>query len=165
MSLILTFYSKPIIVPRVVNFSKRFITWSDNWLTAKKKLIFFSKDCVSTLFDNLVSFNIPYPDDQKFFKNMALLDFGTICVQEDKFRDTETTTWIGKHVPTSVSISWNLIEQPIFSCKSNPRALIEFFVDALDRLAPQSEAQMKLKFLEVETNVKSKLNQSFFAPN
>ena len=45
-----------------------------------------------TLFDKLDSFNIPYCEDQKLFKNMAIFDFGSIRVQEDKFRDTETTT-------------------------------------------------------------------------
>ena len=35
------------------------------------------------------------------------------------------------------------------------------FVDALEGLATQNEAQMKLKLLEIETSVKSKLNQTF----
>ena len=67
-----------------------------------------------TLFDKLNSFNILYSDDQKLFKNMAKFHFELRCVQEDKFRDTDTATWIGKHFPISVSIFANLIEQPIF---------------------------------------------------
>ena len=78
-----------------------------------------------TLFDKLNSFNIPYSDDQKLFKKKALLDLESICVQGDKFRDTDTTTWIGKHVPISVSISTNLIEKSIVFCNSNPRVLSE----------------------------------------
>ena len=115
-----------------------------------------------TLFDNLDSFNIPYSDDQKLFDNMAIFHFESICVQEDKFRDTDTATWIGKHVPISVSISSNLSEQPIFLCDSNPGALVESFVDALDGLATQSKARIEPKFLS-ETNVKSKHNQIFSA--
>ena len=69
-----------------------------------------------TLFDKLDSFNIPYTDEQKLFKNVAIFDFESICVQEDDFKDTETTRWIGKHVPISVSISSNLLQEPIFIC-------------------------------------------------
>ena len=105
-----------------------------------------------TLFDKLDSFNIPYSDDYKLFKNMALCHFELICVLEDKLRicvledklrDSDTTTCIGKHVP----ISYNLFEQPIifFLCNSNPRTLVESFVDALDGLVTQSIAEMNLK--------------------
>ena len=58
-----------------------------------------------------------------------------------------------------------MIEQPIFICNCNPKALVDTFVDALDGLATQSETQMKLKFLEIETGMKSKLNQTFAALN
>ena len=76
--------------------------------------------------------------------NMAKFDFASICVEEDNICDTETTSWIGRHVPKSVSISANLVEQPIFFCTSNPGALVESFVDSLNGLATQSEAQLNL---------------------
>ena len=113
-----------------------------------------------TLFDKLDSFDIQYTDDQKLFNNLAVFDFESICVPEEKFKNTETTTWIGKHVPISVSISSNLIAMPIFLCNSNPRYLVESFIDAVEGLATQSKAQMKLKFLEVETAIKSKLTRT-----
>ena len=72
--------------------------------------------------------------------------FESISVQEDKISDTDTTTWIGKHIPLSVSISSKLIEQPIFLCLSRPGALVESFDDTLDALATQSKPQMKLMF-------------------
>ena len=75
-----------------------------------------------TLFDKLVSFNFPYSDDQTLFTNIAIFDFESICVQEDKLHDADATTWIGTHGLKSVSISSNLIEQPIFLCNSNPAA-------------------------------------------
>ena len=109
-----------------------------------------------TLFDKLDSFNIQYTDDQKLFINLAVFDFESICILEEKFKNTDTTTWIGKHVPISVSISSNLIAKPIFLCNSNPRDLIESFIDAVEGLATQGKAQMKLKFLEVETAIKQK---------
>ena len=111
-----------------------------------------------TLFDKLESFDIQYTDDQQLFNNLAVFDFESICIPEEKFRNTETTTWIGKHVPISVSISSNLIAKPIFLCNSNARDLVESFIDGVEGLATQSKAQMKLKFLEIETAaIKSKL--------
>ena len=50
-----------------------------------------------TLFDKPDSFAINYTSEQKLFKNLAIFDFESICVQEETFRDTNTTTWIGKH--------------------------------------------------------------------
>ena len=58
-----------------------------------------------------------------------------------------------------------MIEQPIFFCNSKPGTLVESFVGALDGLATPSKAEMKLKFLQKETIVKSKLNQVFSALN
>ena len=113
-----------------------------------------------TLFDKLDSFDIQCTDDQKLFNNLAVFDFESICIPEEKFKNSETTTWIGKHVPISVSISSNLIVKPIFLCNSNPRDLVESFIDAVEGLATQSKAQMKLKFLEVETAIKSKLTRT-----
>ena len=53
-----------------------------------------------------------YTDDQKLFINLANFDFESICISEEKFKNTEMTTCFGKHVPISVSISSNLIATP-----------------------------------------------------
>ena len=45
-----------------------------------------------TLFDKLDSFGINYTSEQKLFKNLAIIDFESICVQEETFRDPITTT-------------------------------------------------------------------------
>ena len=134
--------------------------------TCKKRVkTCFSRECVSsernTLFEKVDYFDTPNTDCQKRFKNMVIFDLETICVQKDKFSDTETTTWICKHVPISVSISSDLSEQPKVLCSSNPRAFGESFVDDLNGLATQSKAQKKIKLLENETSVKGKLNQVF----
>ena len=118
-----------------------------------------------TLFDKLDSFDIQYTDDQKLVKNLAAFDFESICIPEEKFENTETRSWIGKHVPVSVSISSNLIAKPIFLCNSNPRDLVESFIDAVEGLATQSKAQMKLNFLEIETAIKSKLSRTLESLN
>ena len=118
-----------------------------------------------TLFDKLDSFGIQYTNDQKLFTNLAVFDFESICIPVEKFKNTETTTWIGKRVPISVSISSNLIAKPMFLCNSNPSYLVESFIDAVEGLATQSKAQMKLKFLEIETAIKSKLTRTLESLN
>ena len=118
-----------------------------------------------TQFDKLDFFNISYSVHRKLFENTTVFDFEWICVQKDQVRDTDTTTWIGKHIQKFVSISSNFIEQPIILCNSKLGRLLESFFDALDELAKPSKAQIKIKFLESETNVNSELNQVFSAPN
>ena len=65
---------------------------------------------------------------------MAIFDFESICLQEYKFRDTDTKTWNINQGLIYVSISSNLIEQSMFLCNSNPTALVESFVDVLNGL-------------------------------
>ena len=110
-----------------------------------------------TLFEKLDAINIPNRSVQKLFKNLALFDFESICVKDEAYKQTETTMWIGKHVPISVSISSNLIPEPNFLYNTNPHHLILSFITALEGLATQSKAQMKLSFIEVETAIKIKL--------
>ena len=110
-----------------------------------------------TLFDKLDSFGINYTSEQKLFQNLAIIDFESICVQEETFRDTITTTWIGKHVPISASISSSLVEEPIFLCNSDPHHLVASFIGALENLASQSKAKMINLFLGIETTIKNKL--------
>ena len=118
-----------------------------------------------TLSDKLDSFGIQYTDDQKLFTNLVVFDFESICIPDEKFKNTETTTWIDKHVPISVSISSNLIAKPIILCSSNPCDLVESFIDAVEGLATQSKAKMKLNFLEIETAIKSKLTRTLESLN
>ena len=118
-----------------------------------------------TLFDKLDSFDIQYTADQQLFNKLAVFDFESICIPEEKFKNTETKTWIGKHVPISLSISSNLIAKPIFLSNSNPRDLVESFIDAVEGLATQSKAQMKWKSLEIETAIKSKLTRTLESLN
>ena len=106
------------------------------------------------LFDKLDSFNTFYLDYQKLVKKNANHDFDSICLQEDKTHDTETATLIVDHVQLSLSFSSDLIEKPISLCNINPGALVESLVDALEKLAIQSKAQVKLKFREIENSVK-----------
>ena len=107
-----------------------------------------------TLFDKLDSFGIKYTRQQKLFKNLTIFDLESICVQEESFKDRKTTTWIGKHIPISVSISSNLVEEPISLHNSDPHHLVSSFIGTLEGLASQSKAQMELLFLDIETTNK-----------
>ena len=74
---------------------------------------------------------IEYTTEQTLFKNLALIDFESTCVQEESFKDTDTTKWSGKHIPISVSISSNLVKGPIFLRNSDPHHLVTSFVSVL----------------------------------
>ena len=54
------------------------------------------------------------------FKNLAIFDFQSVCVQENTFKDADTTKSIGEHILISVSISSNLINKPAFIYNSDP---------------------------------------------
>ena len=84
-----------------------------------------------TPFDRLDSFSIKYTSEQKLFKNSATLDFESNCVRKENFKDTNTTTWIKNNVAISVSISSNLVEEPIFLCNSDPHQLVASFIGAV----------------------------------
>ena len=110
-----------------------------------------------TLFDKLDPFGIKYTSQQKLSKHLAIFDFESICVQKESFKDTKTTTWIGKHIPISVTISSNLVEEPVFLYNSDPHHRVSSFIGRLECLASQSKAQMKLLFFDIEKTIKTKL--------
>ena len=99
-----------------------------------------------TLFEQLNFFNIQYREDKMLSLNLAVFDFEYICIKEERYKATETTEWIGIIVPISVLISSNLIPEPIFLSNSDPRHLASSFIGALESLATQGKAHMKLQF-------------------
>ena len=144
-----TFFSKK------GNLERHLVTCSD-----RVKHIYPKNVCElrETLLEKLDAFIIPYRNEQRLFKNLAMFDSESICVtEEDACKQYETTRRIGKHVPISVSLSPNLIPEPTFLCNANPHHLNSSFITALEGLATQSKAQMKLTFIVVETAIKIKL--------
>ena len=114
-----------------------------------------------TLFDKLDAYGISYNDDQKLFKTLAIFDFESICVPTEELKDTNTTTWIGKHEPISVSISSNLIEEPVFLCYKDPKNLIVSFVEALEEFANKSKTEMQTKFASIQEIINSRVKAIF----
>ena len=63
-----------------------------------------------TFFERLEGINRAISEDNKLFNNRAIINFESICAPTEELKQTQTTTWIGKHVPFSASISSNLID-------------------------------------------------------
>ena len=108
-----------------------------------------------TLFEKLEGFNLPVSEDNKLFNNLA------IFVPTEELKETQTTTWIGKHVPMSVSISSNLIDDPIFLFIKDPQNLIIDFVSNLELLAEKSKLEMRTKFQDIERAVNERMKKIF----
>ena len=110
---------------------------------------------------NCHAFEISYNNYQKLFKNLAIFDFESICVPTEELKDTNTTTWIGKHEPISVSISSNLIEEPVFLCDKDPKNLIVSFVETLEEFANKSKTEMQRKFASIQGIINSRVKAIF----
>ena len=113
------------------------------------------------MFEKLEGFNLPVSDDKKLFKNLAIFDFESICLPIEELKETQTTTWIGKHVPISVSISSNLIDEPIFLYNMDPQNLIIDFASNLELLAEKSKLEMRTNFQDSEVAVNERMKKIF----
>ena len=85
-----TFFSK------TGNLERHLVTCSDRVKHIYPKNVYELRE---TLFEKLDAFNIPYKNEQKLFKNLAIFDFESICVKEDSYQangdnnvDRETCT-------------------------------------------------------------------------
>ena len=83
--------------------------------------------------------------------NLTAFDFESICVHEESFKEIVTTKWIGNHFRISISISSNLVEQPIFLCHLAPHYLVASFIATLEYLASDNKVQIVTSFPEIET--------------
>ena len=101
-----------------------------------------------TIFERLEDVNINVPQDLRLFSNLIVFDFESITVPDSTLKNTELTSWIGKHVPISVSISSNLISEPIFICNEDPLQLIRDFVSSLTNIAGKSKLKNFVLLLE-----------------
>ena len=133
--------------PKCDNFFNRPFKWERHLTTcSERKRNVYPRNVYQireTIFDKLDSFGIEYTSEQKLFKNLAIFDFESICVQKENFRGTNATTWIGKHFPVSVSFSSDLVEEPIFLCNSDPHHLVASFIRTFESLPSQSKTRMQ----------------------
>ena len=106
-------------------------------------------------------FKIPVSKDKALFNSLAIFDFLSTCVPSDELKATQTTSWIGKLVPISVSISSNLIYEPVFLYNKDPQKLIIDFVIQLELSAEKSKLEMRTKFQDVERVVNERMSKFF----
>ena len=139
---------------RTFNLERNLTTCSERVKNVYPRNVYQIRD---TPFDKLDSFGFKYTSGQKLIKNLAIFNFESICVQEESFKDTNTTFWIRKHASISVSISSNLVEETIFISNSDPHHLVASFIGAPEHLASQSRAKMKNLLLNIKTTKKIKL--------
>ena len=109
-----------------------------------------------TLCEKLEGFYLPFSEYNKLFNNLANFNFESICVLTEELKETQTTTWIGKHVPIYVFISSNLIDEPIFLYNKDPQNLIIDFVSNLELLAEKSKLEMRTKFRDIQVAINEK---------
>ena len=118
-----------------------------------------------TLPNKLRAFDIKVAEGDTRFNNFAVFDFESICVKNNKFVDTATTTWVGKHEPISVSITSNQLEEPICICITEPHSLVSAFVNSVESLAEKNKLELNLKFHDTATRIKEKLERVLSAIN
>ena len=115
--------------------------------TCKERVkIIYPRDAYSlreTLFEKLDNFSIAYPECYTLLRNFVVFDFEAICVQSVEANNTMTTSWIGTHVLVSVSISSNLLDEPVFLCENDTNRLIISFVAQLETLAAKNKADLR----------------------
>ena len=139
---------------RTFNLDQHLTTCSERVKNVYPKNVYQTHE---TLFDKLDSFGIEYTNERTLFKNLAIFDFESVCVQEESSKDNHTTKWIGEHIPILVSISSNLVKEPIFFRKSDPHHLVTSFNDALEILTLQSKAILKILLFDIEKTINIKL--------
>ena len=139
---------------RTFNLEQLLTTCSEGVKNVYPKNVYQTQE---TLIDKMNSFGIEYTTEQTRFKNVAIFDFESICIQENSFKDTDTTKWIGKLVLILVSIFSNLVKQTIFLFNSDPRHLVSSFIGAPEIIALERKAIMKSLFFDIEAKIKVKL--------
>ena len=140
------------------NFNKHLLRCKDRVKHIYPKNVYELRE---TLFGKLEGFSLPVSEDNKLFNNLAIFDFESICVPTEELKETKTTTWIGKHVPISVSISSNLIDDTIFLYNKDPQNLIIDFVSNLELFAEKSKVEMRTKFQDIEVAVNERMRKIF----
>ena len=140
------------------NFNKHLLRCKDRVKNIYPKNVYELRE---TLFEKLEGFTIPVSEDNKLFNNLAIFNFESVCVPTEELKETQTTTWIGKHVPISVSISSNLIDDPIFLYNKDQQNLIIAFVSNLELLSEKSKLEMRTKFQDIEVAVNEKMRKIF----
>ena len=88
-----------------------------------------------------------------------MFDFESITVHDETLSNSFSVTWVGKHVPISVSIASTLLSAPVFLCSENPMQLIREFLDELLKVSEQSATIMQKIFNNVLIQLDEKIQE------
>ena len=112
----------------------------------------------TTIFDKLTELDISFDESLRLYSNLVVFDFESITVHDETLSDSYSVSWVGKHVPISVSMTSNLLSDAIFLCDPDPMRLTRSFLDKLLELSQQSSIQMRSMFESVFNDLDEKLN-------
>ena len=110
------------------------------------------------VFEKLENVDVKINDTIRLFTKLTVFDFESITVHDETLSNSYSVTWVGKHVPISVSIASNLLSSPNFLCNENPMQLIREFLDELPKLS-KSAAMMQTKFYNVLIQLDEKIHE------
>ena len=105
------------------------------------------------------AFDIELAEDKLVFSNFAVFGFESICVKGSTITDTKTTARVVKQEPISVSITSNLLKEPLCICDTEPQSLLSSFVTSLKNFAEKIKLELGLKFLKIGTTIQEKLER------
>ena len=98
---------------------------------------------------------------KNIFNNLAIFDFESICVPTEELKENTNYNLDWKHVPISVSLESNLIDEPIFLYSKDPQNLKIEFVSNLELLAEKSRLEMRTKFQDIEVDISEGMKKIF----
>ena len=97
---------------------------------------FLNTTFLKTLLDTLSCFGIEDTNEHTFSKHLVIYIFEFIDVRDQKFKDNDTRTWVGKQIHISVS---NLLTKPdaktISVCSSDLYHFVISFIAVLGKKA------------------------------
>ena len=103
--------------------------------------------------------NLDIEVENYLFKNLVVFDLESITVHDHSLNHTDSTTFIGKHVPINVSIHFNLISEPIFICDIDLRCLVSKFPLELPDLSEGSSMELRQLFDPYFQQTDQKINE------
>ena len=101
-----------------------------------------------TVLDCLKDFKIVFQQELRLFSPTIAFNFHSISVLDNTLRNTELASWIGTHVPISMSIASNLLEDPIFICNEDSYQQVRDYVSGVTNLAEKSTLLLREKLID-----------------
>ena len=112
-----------------------------------------------TVFERLEDIGIHVDNEVRLFTNFAVFDFESITVADNTLKNSDSTTWIGRHVPISVSISYSFGSGVYFLCNSDPKQLVRDFIEKLLEVSQLSSVLVIEKFERVFNDLNEKITE------